>query len=144
MLRLAALAAAIVLPIAAFAADRTKPATPEKIAHGEQVALTDFLVPGKTVIFDFTSQGCPPCRRISPKLDELHAKNADVVVVKVDINRPNAKGIDWQSPVARQYDLHSVPHFKIYNAKGKLQAEGDDAWEKLVGLMTAAGISPEG
>lgn len=135
MLRLAALAVAATLSLTAFAADRTKPATPEKISHGEKVTITDYLVPGKTVIFDFTSQYCPPCRAISPKLDELHASKADIVIVKVDINRPDKKGIDWQSPVARQYNLESIPHFKIYGPDGKLKAEGDAASEKVYGMV---------
>lgn len=121
---------------AAFAADaRTKAEKPEKIAHGAEVKITDYLVPGKTTVFDFTSEYCPPCRAIAPKLDALHAKRDDIVVVKVDINRPEHKGIDWKSPVARQYQLQSVPHFKVYGADGKLQAEGDAAWQFVAGLL---------
>ncbi len=37
-----------------LAQTRTKPDTPERIAHGQQVNLEDYLVPGKTVVFDFT------------------------------------------------------------------------------------------
>ena len=41
----------------AFAeAVRTKPAKPEHIARGAEVKITDYLVPGKTTIFDFTSE----------------------------------------------------------------------------------------
>ena len=120
----------------AFAADaRTKPAKPEKIAHGSEVAITDYLVEGKTVIFDFTSEYCPPCRAIAPKLDALHAAREDIVVVKVDINRPEHKGIDWKSPVARQYQLQSVPHFKVYGPDGKLVAEGKEASKMVYGML---------
>ena len=42
----------------------------------------------------------------------------------MDINRPETKGIDWKSPVARQYDMNGIPHFKIYGPDGKLIAEG--------------------
>ena len=38
-------------------------------------------------------------------------------------DRPEIRGIDWQSPVAQQYDLHSIPHFKVYSPAGKLLAE---------------------
>ena len=111
--------------------NRVKPAKPEKIAHGERVELRDYLVPGKITVFDFTSEYCPPCRAISPKLDELHARRADIVVVKVDINRPDTKGIDWVSPVALQYNLQGIPHFKVYNPKGELVAEGEKATEMV-------------
>lgn len=126
--------AALAAPYASAEAGK-KGATPEKIAHGSEVAITDHLVDGKITIFDFTSEYCPPCRRVSPMLDALHARRDDVAVVKVDINRPETRGIDWDSPVARQYKLRSVPHFKVYGADGKLMAEGDQAAEMVYGWL---------
>jgi thiol-disulfide isomerase/thioredoxin len=96
---------------------------PKRIAQGQTIKLEDHLVPGKTVIFDFTSEFCPPCRAIAPSLHKLDAEREDIVVVEVDINRPGTKGIDWQSPVARQFNLQSIPHFKVYGPDGKLQVE---------------------
>lgn len=120
----------------AFAADaRTKAEKPEKISHGAEVKITDYLVPGKTMIFDFTSEYCPPCRVIAPKLDALHASREDVAVVKVDINRPDHKGIDWKSPVAQQYGMQSIPHFKVYGPDGKLVAEGKEASRLVAGML---------
>jgi len=107
----------------ALAAVHEKQAEPLHISHGAEVALTDFLVPGKLVIFDFTSKFCGPCQAYNGPLQLLHEKRADIVVVKVDINRPGVSGIDWDSPVAQQFDLHSIPHFKVYNPTGKLIAE---------------------
>lgn len=114
----------------------TKPPSPLRISQGQEVQIADYVVVGKTTIVDFTSKFCPPCERISPLLDKLHADRADVVVVKVDINRPDVRGIDWQSPVARQYALNSIPHFKVFGPDGKLQAEGEEAFEivnKMIG-----------
>jgi thiol-disulfide isomerase/thioredoxin len=114
---------------------REKAAKPERIAHGEKVAITDYVVSGKTTIFDFTSEYCPPCRAIAPKLDQLHKDRDDIVVVKVDINRPNHKGIDWKSPVAQQYELRSVPAFKVYGPDGKLVSEGKEASAKVRDML---------
>lgn len=122
---LAVLAAGLSSIFAATA--RTKPAKPEHISHGAKVNIQDYLVPGKTTIFDFTSQFCPPCRAVAPLLERLHETRADVVVVKVDINRPEVKGIDWKSPVAQQYGLRSIPNFKVFGPDGKLLAEGKPA-----------------
>ncbi|MEO6005872.1 MAG: thioredoxin family protein [Opitutus sp.] len=133
-LRLVAVSFAIFLSsvVVSFAdATRTKAAKPEHISYGKEVKITDYLVPGKTTVFDFTSQYCPPCRAVAPLLEKLHETRADVAVVKVDINRPEIKGIDWDSPVARQYRLESVPNFKVYGPDGKLVAEGKPA-SKLV------------
>lgn len=133
----APLALAIALsPLASFAGgNKEKGEKPLKIAQGQEVQITDYVVEGKTTVFDFTSKFCPPCERMSPLLDKLHADRADVVVVKVDINRPDVRGIDWKSPVARQYELNSVPHFKIYGPDGKLQVEGDAAYEAVTKMI---------
>ncbi len=127
--------AALTLTAARAEEVHTKGATPPHISHGATITLADYLVPGKTTVFDFYSEYCPPCRAIAPKLEKLHAERADLAVVKVDINRAGVKGIDWQSPVARQYNLHSIPHFKIFGPDGKLQAEGDAAYETVLGWV---------
>ena len=94
---------------------------------GEQVDIAPYKAHGKITIFDFYSKFCPPCVRIAPLLENLMQQRKDIVVFKVDINRPSAQGIDWQSPVAQQYQLRSIPHFKIFDASGKLMAEGQAA-----------------
>ena len=103
--------------------NHVKGAEPLRIAHGEEINLTDYLVPGKTTVFDFTSEYCGPCRTYEEPLHNLHQKRADLAVVKVDINRPGTKRIDWQSPVAQQFQMHSIPHFKVFGPDGKLIAE---------------------
>jgi thiol-disulfide isomerase/thioredoxin len=115
------------LALTSTALARSKPEKPERIAFGQEVDIKQYLVPGKTVVFDFTSDFCPPCRAINPYLDKLHANRADVVVVKVDINRPDVRGIDWQSPVAKQYNMRSIPYFQVYGPDGEMIAEGQQA-----------------
>lgn len=117
---------------------------PLRIAHGAEVDIGQYLVAGKTVIFDFTSRYCPPCEAIAPYLHRLNAKLDDLVVVEVDINRPETRKIDWQSPVARQYELTSIPHFKIYDGNGELAAEGDAAYKQIVGLIEEHLVEDEG
>jgi thiol-disulfide isomerase/thioredoxin len=135
--QLAVLLAVSTLSCLSASADNTraKPAKPEHIAYGAEVKITDYLVSGKTTIFDFTSQYCPPCRAVAPLLEKLHQTRDDIVVVKVDINRPSVKGIDWDSPVAKQYELGSVPHFKVYGPDGKLMAEGKPASQLVYGWL---------
>lgn len=115
------LAAFICAAAAASAADSAQ--TPQRVSRGAEVELADYLVPGKTVVFDFYSDYCPPCRAYSAPLAALDRLRDDVVVVTVDINRVGVTRIDWRSPVAQQFRLRSVPHFKIYGPDGLLLAE---------------------
>jgi thiol-disulfide isomerase/thioredoxin len=123
---LAALPLIALAPLSVAAAAQglaEKPEKPLHVSKGTPVKLTDYLIPGKTIVFDFYSEYCGPCVQVAPALEKLHRTRDDIVVVKVDINRPGIKGIDWRSPVAQQYGLRSIPHFKVYGPNGKLLAE---------------------
>lgn len=120
-------AMALILPVVAIAADDE----PQRIAFGEKVDIEKYVVPGKTTVFDFTSEYCPPCVAIAPLLHDLDAKRDDLVIVEVDINREGVKGIDWSSPVTAQYGIQSVPSFKVYGPDGKLTAENEEAYEMV-------------
>jgi thiol-disulfide isomerase/thioredoxin len=109
------------------AGQHTKGEKPLTISQGQKVELADFLVTGKTTLFDFTSEYCGPCRAYADPLLKLHQARNDLAVVKVDINRPEIHRIDWESPVAGQYAMRSIPHFKVYGPDGKLIAEGQAA-----------------
>ena len=117
--------------------DHAKGDRPIHISHGQEIVLKDYLVTGKTTIFDFYSEYCPPCRALSPLLEQLHQARADVAVVKVDINRPGVVGIDWDSPVVHEFGLDSIPHLKVYSPSGALQSQGDDARTLVIGWIQA-------
>ncbi len=102
---------------------------------GEEIDIRIFVQEGKTTIFDFYSEYCPPCRRISPLLKGLDTRREDIIVHKVDINRPGIQGIDWGSPVAKQYNIHSVPFFMIYDTSGNLTHQGDAAYTEVMRLL---------
>jgi len=135
----AAAAFAVARADEAGASSHAKGAEPLDVSHGQEVKLADFLVPGKITVFDFYSHYCPPCMAEAPLVRKLHESRPDLAVVDVDINRPGIRGIDWESPVAKEFQLDSIPHFKVYDAQGKLMAEGDEAralvdgWEKSGG-----------
>jgi len=105
---------------------------PVRISQGEKILLADYAIEGEYTVFDFMSDYCPPCQRIAPWMNRLHTERSGVTVIKVDINRPGVRGIDWKSPVAAQFGLSSIPHFKVMTADGTVVAEGDKAWEMLV------------
>jgi thiol-disulfide isomerase/thioredoxin len=102
--------------------------------EGQPFNITDHLIKGKLNLVEFSSQSCPSCEAFTPKLLALAQKNPDTVVNQVLIDRPGSQGIDWQSPLARQYELRSVPYFKVYDPAGKLMVEGEPA-RKLIAKM---------
>jgi len=102
---------------------------------GQEIDIQRFIQSNKTTIFDFYSEYCGPCQRISPMLKRLDSRREDIIVHKVDINRPGIRGIDWGSPVARQYNLHSVPYFIIYDPSGKLTHQGQEAYTEVMRLI---------
>ncbi len=124
---------ALALSTAALA--RAKADKPERIAFGQEVDITRHFVAGKTIVVDFTSDYCPPCRAINPYLDKLHASRDDIVVLKVDINRPDVRGIDWGSPVAKQYGMSSIPYFKVFGPNGQQIADGQDARKMVIAWL---------
>lgn len=60
---------------------------------------------------------------MAPRLVAL-SQNTQYAILRVDIAR-------WGSAVAKQYDIHSVPHLKVFDASGKLVAEGKEAYRYL-------------
>jgi len=105
------------------------------------VNLEKKIVKGKTNIIDFYSEYCPPCKRIAPFLKKLDDRRPDIAVIKIDINRTGVMGIDWQSAVAKQFKLKSIPHFIIISPWGGLMYEGKEAYNYVVRQMRVEGIA---
>src|ERR1700722_11898958 len=90
-------------PMLLFASEfLEKDLKPPVISNGQRVNLKDYLVRGRTTVFDFYSPYGPTCRSIAGNIEKLHASRDDIAVVLVNINRPDVRGIDWESPVAKQ------------------------------------------
>jgi thiol-disulfide isomerase/thioredoxin len=70
-------------------------------------------VAGGVTIFDFYADWCGPCKQLAPQLEKLAQSTPNVYLRKIDIK-------DWESPVAKQYGLHSIPSVWIYDTNGRL------------------------
>lgn len=112
---------------------------------GQTLDLKSLPVRGKTTVVDCYSQYCPPCMRLAPLLEQLAQKRSDLAIKKVDIQRPEVSGhIDWQSPLAKQLELRSIPHFMIFDQKGKLASQGQEAMKQVLGWLQEAGLIGKG
>lgn len=104
----------------------------QTITHGREVDLEAHLVDGKFVLFDFYADWCGPCRALEPQLLELAGRYADRLALrKVDV-------INWDSEVARQYRISSIPYMVLYGPDGAKLAAGD-AGSVLRRLQSALG-----
>lgn len=100
---------------------------------GQPIDIKKFVKPGQTTIIDFYSKACPPCMALAPKLAAMAAKRPNTSVVKLNIDRPNAQGIDFDSPLAKQYNLRGIPALMVFDESGKLTAEGPEALRMVLG-----------
>jgi thiol-disulfide isomerase/thioredoxin len=110
---------------------------------GQPLEVASLAQPGKMTLIDFYSPFCPPCLQLAPLLEKLAEKKPKLAIKKVNINRPEVKGIDWHSPLASQYSLRSVPYFMIFDAKGKLVSKDRAASEQVFGWLKEAGLLGE-
>jgi thiol-disulfide isomerase/thioredoxin len=98
------------------------------VSKGSPVNLRDHLVAGKYTLFDYYADWCPPCRQLSPRLEDLARRRPDLALRKIDI-------VSWSHPVAAQQGVHDLPFLRLYDPKGRLIGEGDAALEELQRLF---------
>ena len=66
----------------------------------------DVLESDAPVVVDFTAAWCPPCRVMSPILDELAEERPDLRFVKLDV--------DDNTETAVRYGVLSMPTFMVF------------------------------
>src|SRR6266403_648971 len=107
----AAYSAKAVRQAAVAVAGRGQPV--EVISHGAQVDINQHLALGNVTVVDFYADWCGPCRQLSPSLEQMARSDPEIALRKVDI-------VNWRTPVARQFNLHSIPQVNVYNRGGIL------------------------
>lgn len=75
--------------------------------------LEQLLVPNEINLIDFYADWCGPCRVISPMLEKLASQYPDVNLHKINI-------VKFGSPVAKQFNLHSIPSIRVYDRNGQM------------------------
>ena len=111
--------------------------------NGKNLDLKTLPVKGKTTLVDFYSPYCPPCMALAPLLEQLAQQRPDLVIKKVNIQRPEVSGhIDWQSPLAQQMGFGSIgiPYFMIFNQQGELATKGAESRKQVISWLKEAGL----
>lgn len=114
------------------ASDRGGRADYQELAHGRTVDIAALARPGKVTVVDFSSDYCAPCVELAMFLIQASKSHPERYAIRrVNINRPGFNGIDYQSPVSRQYAVKDLPFMVIFDNKVKV-AEGEAARRWLV------------
>jgi thiol-disulfide isomerase/thioredoxin len=117
------------VPVAAPTATVAAQALVEEVnkeTGGDEIYMAKLLKPGRTTIFKFSSVHCPLCISSKGKFDQLAKMYPEHKFYTVDIDRPFSTGIDFESPVAKQWDLHTLPYYMIFEGTN-LAAKGEFA-----------------
>ena len=129
--------------------------------EGNMLTLNDLK--GKVTIIDFWAAWCGPCRRENPNVvkvyEKYHDKGLEIIGVSLDGNprQKDAKGewlaaiekdgLTWHQvsnlqyfndPVAKQYNIQSIPATFILDAEGKIIAKnlrGPELEAKMAELL---------
>ena len=109
---------------------------------GEIISLND--IKGKATIIDFWASWCGPCRRENPNIVRVYEKYKDkgLVIIGVSLDKSGQKDrwqkaieddkLDWyqvgslqyfNDPVARMYNISSIPAAFILDEDGKIVAK---------------------
>jgi thiol-disulfide isomerase/thioredoxin len=114
------------------ASDRGGRADYQELAHGRTIGIDSLACPGKVTVVDFSSDYCAPCVALAMFLIQTSKSHPERYAIRrININRPGFNGIDYQSPVSRQYDIKVLPRMVIYDNAVKV-AEGDAARQWLL------------
>jgi peroxiredoxin len=130
-----------------------------KTPEGKTVSLKESL--GKVTIVDFWASWCGPCRQENPNVvalyNEFHEKGLNIVGVSLDREGEMGawkKAIEddklawthvsnlkfWQDPIAKKYNVRSIPATFILDASGKIVAKdlrGEELKAKVKELLGA-------
>jgi peroxiredoxin len=123
--------------------------------EGKRISLKKTL--GKVTIIDFWASWCGPCRKENPNVvalyNEFHAQGLNIIGVSLDkdatkwkeaiakdgLTWPQISNLKyWDEPIAKMYNVESIPATFILDAKGNIVAKdlrGDALRAKVVTLL---------
>jgi thioredoxin 1 len=80
---------------------------------------SDKPVSGKVTLVYFHAAWCPPCRTLTPALEQMAATDAEIALRKIDLTEPGSE---------EGYNITALPFVKVYNRGGSLVGTvlGDD------------------
>ncbi len=107
---------------------RSKQQAPKQQEVVSIEAFKNIIATNKTVLVDFSTQWCVPCKKMLPVMDELKKELAATVkVVMIDA--------DANPELIKHYNVQGVPAFVVFK-------DGAEVWRKS-GTMTKASLKKQ-
>ena len=138
-----------------------KPAPELALSDVNGKSITLSALRGKTVLLEFWTTWCGPCRADGPSLDKLYKKFGDkslsIIGLSVDedhetvqkfLNQhphPYAIALTTESDIPRTYQVGVFPTYVIIDPDGNFAdaTEGDSGFSNLKKLLKRAGMDTE-
>ena len=114
-----------------------------KQTPGARVDLKMILANDKATLLFIHSEHFGPCKRMAPKIHKLAEAKPDIKVVELMLDGEAEKAIGWESAAAKQFNIHAVPAYLIYDKDGKQIASGTKAKDNVKGWLLETGIITE-
>jgi len=108
-----------------------KPKFVEVRNNGAAIRVGDLVVPGKVTLVKFSATWCGPCQQFAPILHQYVEKEPDVFLCDVDIGT-------WDTPVAAQFQIHSIPRVDVYGRNGAFVGTTGGSVSEVQALVNAA------
>lgn len=126
---------------------------------GKEIRLADLK--GKTVLLDFWTTWCPPCRADAPSLDKLHKKfgGKELAIIGISVSEERAvvekylkehpkayaTVLSTENELPRPYQIGRFPTYLVIDAEGKVAsvAQGDQGFAELRRMLRKAGMEVE-
>ena len=89
-----------------FAASVALSASAEVRAVTDVTFQREVTQSDRPVVVDFTASWCPPCRQMSPRIEQLAEEHPEVKVVQVDV--------DANPRLAERFQIESIPTFMVF------------------------------
>jgi hypothetical protein len=87
---------------------------------GNQLDLKSTLQEGEVNVLFFYSPAVAECTQMEAPIRKLAKSRPDLIIQRIDIDRPGTTAPDYQSPVALQFAIKKLPNFRIYDSDGDL------------------------
>jgi len=127
--------------------------------HGQPVSLA--ALKGRTVLLDFWTTWCPPCRADAPSIEKLNQKygNRDLTIIGISVSEerelvekflkehPHGYQIvlTTENEMPRPYEVGVFPTYIVIDKDGSFAAavEGDKGFGELRKLLSKAGMEAD-